>query len=224
MRKKEIILRNVPLNVSSNKVLFISGIGTNIGKTYGTAALANALKKAGHNVITQKMIQTGCRDISDDIQMHRKLMQMPLLDIDKDGTTCPIILSYPSSPHLAAEIDDTTIHLDLVTQATKKLLTIYDMVLLEGAGGLMVPIQSNNNPLGGYLTIDYIQENKYPVILVTNGCLGSLNHTLLSIEACRSRNIEIAMILYNSYPRQDDIISDSTLEYLLRLKIPTVEF
>lgn len=224
MGKKEFILRNIPLNLSSNKVLFISGIGTDIGKTYATAALGNALRKAGHNIITQKMIQTGCKGISDDIQMHRKLMQTPLLDIDKEGTTCPIILSYPSSPHLAAEIDDTTIHLELVTEATKKLLALYDIVLLEGAGGLMVPIYTCNNPLGGYLAIDYIQENKYPVILVTNGCLGSLNHTLLSIEACRNRNIEIAMILYNSYPRQDDIIADSTLEYLLKLEIPIVEF
>lgn len=223
MHPQKLILKNIPLNLTSNKVLFISGIDTNIGKTYATAALANALIKAGRTTITQKMIQTGCKGISEDIQKHRTLMRMPLLDIDMDGTTCPINLTYPSSPHLAAEIDGTTINLDIVTEATKKLTQLYNIVLLEGAGGLMVPIKTDDSPLGSFLTIDYIKQNRYPVVLVTSGRLGSINHTLLSIEACRHRKIKIAMIIYNKYPKEDDIIADNTLEYLLRLKIPVVE-
>lgn len=205
------------------EVLFISGIDTNVGKTYATAALANTLAAKGYKVITQKFIQTGCRDVSEDIQKHRELMEMPMLKEDKEHLTCPVILSYPSSPHLASQIDNTPINLESISTATGKLLQKYDVVLLEGAGGLMVPVTADKNmKLGGYLTIDYIQEKQYPLILVTSGKLGSLNHTLLSIEACRNREIEIRAIIYNLYPNEDRIITESSLEYLNGTGIPVI--
>lgn len=213
------IIKNIPQHIADNKVLFISGIDTNVGKTYATAALANTLIKAGYKTITQKMIQTGCTISSEDIEKHRELMEMPLLDIDKDGTTCPIILSYPASPHLAAQIDNTSINTSIINEATKKLSSNYDIVLIGGAGGLMVPINTGSYPLGGYLTIDYIKANNYPVVLVTSGNLGSLNHTLLSIDACLRRDIKIELIIYNMYPNTDSTITQSTLEYITNLGI-----
>lgn len=205
----------------SKEVLFVSGIDTNVGKTYATAALANTLLQNGYNVITQKLIQTGCIGSSEDIEKHREIMGIPMQEVDKKGLTCPLILSYPASPHLAAEIDKKEIDIDKATDATGKLLESYDVVLLEGAGGLMVPISSDSNmELGGYLTIDYIQDHNYPLILVTSGKLGSLNHTLLSIEACMRRKIEIRAIIYNLYPDSDRIITESSLEYLKNLGIP----
>ncbi|MEG0891560.1 MAG: dethiobiotin synthase [Bacteroidales bacterium] len=214
------ILKNISLNIAKNKVLFISGIDTNVGKTYATAALANTLTKGGYKAITQKMVQTGCIGYSEDIEKHRELMSLPILDIDKDGTTCPIILSYPASPHLAAEIDSAKIDTAIIDKATQKLTSSYDIVLLEGAGGLMVPIYTNSNPLGGYLTIDYIKEHNYPIVLVTSGKLGSLNHTLLSIEACSNRGIKIELIIYNMYPNSDAVITKGSLDYLNTLNIP----
>ena len=192
----------------NNKVLFISGIGTNVGKSYATGWLATKLAANGLNVITQKMIQTGNKDFSEDIDVHRKIMQMPYTDVDNDHTTAPVILSYPASPHLAAIIDKRDINLNKITTSTKRLGSKYDIVLLEGAGGLMVPIKDQ------YLTIDYIKENDYPVVLVVNGILGSINHAILSFEVLKSRNIPLKYVIYNSYFDEDAIIVEDTKKYL----------
>ena len=196
--------------MNKEKVWFVTGIDTNIGKTYATAYLAKGLASENHSVITQKMIQTGCDKVSEDIEMHRKLLGMDFLEEDKNGLTCPYILSYPCSPHMAAERDNVDIDVDRITKATEQLAEKYEYVLLEGAGGLMVPITHD------MLTIDYIKQQGYPVVLVTNGKLGSLNHTLLSIYACQQYGIEIKKIVYNLYPRYDEEIEQNKLEYLRR--------
>lgn len=190
------------------KVLFISGIDTNVGKTYATGILARQLAAEGHTVITQKMIQTGCTEISEDIEMHRQLMGIPFTEEDKAGLTCPYIFTYPCSPHMAAERDGRRIDLSVITRATQELQKHYEYVLLEGAGGLMVPNDFHS------LAIDYIREQNYPLILVTSGKLGSINHTLLSLYACRQQGIQVDSVIYNLYPHTDQLIEDNTLEYL----------
>lgn len=137
------------------KIIFVSGIGTNVGKSYATGWLANHLIAKGEKVITMKMIQTGNIGYSEDIEIHRKVMHLPLLPIDTDFTTAPIIMTYPASPHLAARIDKREIDLSLIDKSTNKLFADYDTILMEGAGGIMVPITEN------YLTIDYIHEKSY---------------------------------------------------------------
>lgn len=189
-------------------VYFISGIDTNIGKTYGTAFLAKYLMKEGQKVITQKMVQTGCVDKSEDIEMHRKLLGQPELPEDREGLTCPYIFTFPCSPHLAAEIDNRFIDCRFIDQCTERLLEKgYDTVLMEGAGGLMVPIHRD------YLAIDFISDRKYPLVLVTGGRLGSINHTLMSLELCRLRGIEVAFVIYNDFLEEDHKISQDTLKY-----------
>ena len=101
------------------------------------------------------------------------------------GLQCPKIFSYPCSPHLAARIDNRPIDFDKIENATQELARRYDTVLVEGAGGLMVPLT------GEYLTIDYIADKNYPLIFVTSGKLGSINHTLLSLEAIGHRGITL---------------------------------
>ena len=91
------------------KTIFVSGIDTDAGKTYCTAWLANKLRAEGRSVITQKFIQTGCTGISEDILKHREIMGIEPQEVDKDGTTCPYVMTYPASPHLAAEIDHVVI-------------------------------------------------------------------------------------------------------------------
>lgn len=81
------------------KVFFISGTDTGIGKTVATAALARKLAEAGENPVTQKLVQTGCGGVSEDIIAHRKIMGSGLLPEDLDFTTCPYVLKYPASPH-----------------------------------------------------------------------------------------------------------------------------
>lgn len=192
------------------EVIFISGIDTNIGKTYATALLQRRLEAEGRRVITQKFIQTGNEGSSEDIECHRRLLERGLTPADEAGLTAPIIFTYPASPHLAARLDRRTIDLALVDEATQRLGEEYgyDTVLLEGAGGLMVPITEE------YLTIDYIADRGYPLALVTSGRLGSINHTLLSLEACRSRGIELRYLVYNRYPVLDPLIEEDTLDFL----------
>ena len=192
------------------KVLFITGIDTNIGKTFATGLIACSLTGQGKRVITQKMIQTGCTDISEDIEMHRKIQGIPFTEEDESGLTCPYIFTYPCSPHMAAEKDGRTIDLAIIAEATRKLQEQYEYVLLEGAGGLMVPNDLHS------LTIDYVKEQGYPIILVTSGKLGSINHTLLSLYACKQYGVPVRAVAYNLYPPTDELITANTLEYLTR--------
>ena len=130
---------------------------------------------------------------------------------DREGLTMPEIFSYPCSPHLAARIDNRPIDFGKIERATQELARRYDVVLVEGAGGLMVPLTED------YLTIDYIAEKQYPLIFVTSGKLGSINHTLLSFEAIRSRGIQLDTVLYNLYPTvKDTTIQEDTMQYIHR--------
>lgn len=191
-------------------IIFISGIDTDAGKTYATAWLANRLIEKGKRVITQKFIQTGNEGYSEDIIKHRELMNTELFPEDKDFTTSPVIFSYPASAQLAARIDGKEIDLETIRRSTSLLASRYDTVLIEGAGGLMVPITDS------YFTIDYIADENLPIALVTNGILGSINHTILSLEAIKNRGIKLRYLLYNSYFDKDKIIADDTKGFISR--------
>ena len=205
-----------------DNVYFVSGIDTNIGKSYATGYLAMKWNKQGIRTITQKFIQTGNTDISEDIELHRRLMGTGLLPEDKSGLTMPEIFTYPCSPHLAMEIDRRSIDFDKIERATAVLSERYDAVLLEGAGGLMVPLTRE------LLTIDYVARKNYPLIFVTSGRLGSINHTLLSLEAISKRGIRLHTVAYNLFPEEDDdLIRRDTEDYirtLLEKEYPETKF
>ncbi|GAF57757.1 dethiobiotin synthetase [Psychrobacter sp. JCM 18902] len=201
-------------------VLFISGIDTDIGKTYATGMIAKALMQQGINVITQKLVQTGVAinpdsgemGIADDIIIHRQLMNLPLQPCDLNFTTCPYRYEKPASPHLSAALANATLNPEIITKSTQQLQQSYDVVLLEGAGGLLVPITEQ------LLTLDYIAEQGYPVVLVTSGRLGSINHTLLSLEAIKVRWLSVHSVIYNHIhdnAAQTDVeIANSTIDFL----------
>lgn len=200
-------------------VLFISGIDTDIGKTYATGLLAKALMQQGVGVITQKLVQTGISKqadgelgIADDILSHRQLMGMPLQPCDLDFTTCPYRYEKPASPHLSAALANRPLNINVITDATNALQADYEVVLLEGAGGLLVPINEQ------LLTLDYIAKQGYPIVLVTSGRLGSINHTLLSLEAIKSRGLMIHSVIYNHVhddaEQTDAEIANSTIDFL----------
>ena len=210
-------------------VYFISGIDTDAGKSIVTGVIARTLLQKGVHVITQKFIQTGCVGISEDILKHREIMGIPPQEVDKDGTTCPYVMTYPASPHLAAEIDRVEIDVERIHRSTEKLDAAYDVVLLEGAGGLYVPVSRQ------YLTIDYIQEYKHPLILVSSSKLGSINHTLMSLEVCRLRGIEVAYVVYNDFPNDSEWIKNDSITIIRQyldeyfpdcrlLELPVVEW
>lgn len=191
------------------KIYFVSGIDTDAGKTYCTAWLAKQLNGKGIRTITQKFIQTGNSGRSEDIELHRSIMGCGMLPEDRDFTTAPEIFSYPASPLLASKIDKRPVDFEKINNATKRLADKYDVVLVEGAGGLMVPLTEN------MLTIDFIAQSGYPLVFVTSGRLGSVNHTLLGLEAVAARKINLYMVMYNLYPANPDTtISDDTRCYL----------
>lgn len=92
----------------------------------------------------------------------------------------------------------------------KSLASRYDVVLIEGAGGLMVPLADD------YFAIDYVRQHNLPLMLVTNSVLGSINHTVLSLEAIKSRGINLRGVIYNTYFDNDRIIAEDTLGFIQR--------
>lgn len=195
---------------------FVSGIDTDAGKSYATGVLARMLQTRGMRTITQKFVQTGNTGSSEDIELHRRLMEIPMQPEDTDRTTCPIIYRFPASPHLSAALEGTAVDTAVIAAATQKLRQTYDIVLVEGAGGLLVPLKPFDpaHEPHEYLTADYVAEHRLPLLFVTSARLGSLNHTLLSFEACRSRGIEIAAVLWKLYPAGDPVIAADTRRYI----------
>ncbi|ENU08192.1 dethiobiotin synthase [Acinetobacter calcoaceticus] len=206
----------------SGQIYFVSGIDTEIGKTYATGFLAKLWTEQGKKVITQKLIQTGNADISEDIEKHREIMGQGWFQEDHDKLTMPEIFSYPASPHLATRLDNREIDFQKIENATQTLAKRFDIVLLEGAGGLMVPLTTS------LLTIDYVAQHQFPVILVTSGRLGSINHTLLSLEALKSRGLKLQALVYNLKDEsKDPLISQDTSNYLkdyLAIYFPEAEW
>lgn len=189
---------------------FVSGIHTDAGKSYCTGWFAKELMNQGQKVITQKFVQTGNVGMSEDIEVHRRLMGTGLLPEDLDHTTAPLIFTHPCSPQLAARLDNREIDLGVIDRATATLESRYDTVLIEGAGGLMVPLTDD------FLTIDYIASRKLPLIMVVNASLGSINHAVLSFEAIKNRGIEMPVVLFNHHFDYDPLITDDTYNYIRR--------
>ncbi len=200
---------------------FITGIGTDVGKSWATGWLAKRLMKEGKNVITQKFIQTGNVGCSEDIEVHRQIMGIGMTEEDHEMITAPEIFSYPCSPDLASKIDNRAIDFGKIERATEVLESRYDVVLIEGAGGIMVPLE------GEYLTIDYIRDHHLPTIVVTNGQLGSINHTLLTLYAIKQYGIDLSEVVYNHHFDKDPTICADTIAYLQRYltrHFPTTKF
>jgi len=187
-------------------VTVISGIDTGTGKTVATGLLARALLDHGASVITQKIVQTGCPGrIAEDIIEHRRIMGCELSEEDLQGLTSPCVFAYPASPHLAARLENRPVDVMAIRRSTFMLQQRYRTVLLEGAGGLLVPLSPD------LLLADYIRDAGYPLLLVTSSRLGSINHTLLAVEACLKRGIPLRGIVFNRFQEADRIIADDAI-------------
>ncbi len=201
-------------------VYFVSGIDTDIGKTVAVGMMARYLHRRGKRVITVKLIQTGNVGFSEDLDRHRALMGVGRFPEDEAGLTAPAIFSFPASPHFAAAREHRTVDLDAIRTAVEKVSANYDIVLLEGAGGLAVPLTED------LLTVDFAAERRYPLILVTSGRLGSLNHTIMSIEMATRRGMKLAGVVYNWCAGADpEISADSRrmiLKYLNKYQQPEI--
>lgn len=183
----------------------IGGIDTDVGKSYVTGLLARYLLQQGQNVTTLKLVQTGCRETSDDIRLHRQLMEQGETDFDRNGTTCPYVFPYPASPCLSAKMVGKVIEAEVLDQAMVTLQSHYQWLLVEGAGGLLVPLNDH------LLLLDYLAAKGLPLVLVCSPRLGSINHIRLSLEAIQSRRIPLLGLVYNLYGDHPKEIVQDTL-------------
>lgn len=159
------------------KRLFVSGIGTDIGKTIVSAVLTEAL-----HADYWKPIQAGGINCTDSMTVQ-SLISNPYSKIHPET----YLLQTPASPHYAAELENIDISLDKIQLPN----TYNNCIVIEGAGGLLVPLNHNT------LIIDLIEQLNAEVVLVVKNYLGSINHTLLSVEALKQRNIPIVGIVFN---------------------------
>lgn len=176
-----------------NQAFFVSGIGTDVGKTIVSSVLCELLF-ANY----WKPVQSGELDNTDSMKVNR-LVSFETFKYFPEKFR----LTQPLSPHVSAKLDGVRINASdfIFPKFTRNLI-------VEGAGGLMVPINED-----GLLYCDLAAEWKLPTILISRHYLGSINHTLMSIETLRSRNIPILGIIYvgNELPMTEDIIFTKTL-------------
>lgn len=158
------------------KQLIVAGIGTEIGKTVASAVLVEALRAD-----YWKPVQSGALEDSDT-ETVRRLVRNAQSQFHPEAYR----LTQPLSPHAAAELDGVRIDLAQLT-----LPPTDNTLIIELAGGLMVPLNDRD------LNIDWVQRLGLPVVLVSRNYLGSINHTLLSMAVCRSRNVPVLGILFN---------------------------
>lgn len=179
--------------------IFITGIGTDVGKTIASSIVVEALEAD-----YWKPVQAGDLDNSDSHKIQRYIANSKTEIHDNSYK-----LNTPASPHLAAEIDGITIDLKQIKEPKTK-----NHLVIEGAGGVLVPLNNTDS------IIDLIQKD-YKVIVVSRHYLGSINHTLLTIEALKNRNISVAGIIFSgdeNKASEEIILSKTTAKFIGRIE------
>lgn len=193
--------------------IFIAGTDTGVGKTILSGCLAKYLSRKGKKVITQKWIQTGSDSIfSSDIKVHLELMGLRFKDIEKySAHLLPYAFKIPASAHLAARLENKRINPDKIKKSLAFLSGEFDFVLVEGLGGALVPFSEKD------LVIDLVRELDIPVLIVARNQLGSINHTLLTIEALTARKIKILGLVFNNTAGERRVILEDNPRIIKKL-------
>lgn len=190
---------------------FVCGTDTGVGKTVVTGLLAKTFLDQGYSVITQKWVQTGSKGFPQDISTHLKLMGKKksyvngLLDL-----VCPYVFKYPASPHLAAKLEGKKVEVRKIKSAYRKLCGMFDIVIVEGVGGALVPLNEK------ILLLDVVKELKMPVILVVGNKLGAINHALLTAEAIKKRGLQIAAVVFSEIDKSDKKIAKDNVRIIMK--------
>jgi dethiobiotin synthetase len=163
---------------------FLTGTDTNVGKTYIAQRLVKALRNAGRPGVGFKPICCGSRDDAEALH-EASGGAVTLNDVN------PVWLRPPAAPYTAAMIENRMIDLALIHETFARLRAAHDSIIVEGVGGWRVPITRD------YFVSDLAADFGLPVMVVVANRLGALNHTLLTVEAIRSRGLECAGIILN---------------------------
>ncbi len=204
--------------------LFITGTNTDIGKTTVTAALAGAFRRLNIRVGVCKAIASGCpkhpdrgNDVEftdDDLLSPDAALAATMAGLDPCDQAIlkvisPIRYAAPVSPHVAAQIEDRQPDWRRLAAAINYWRANCDFLLVEGAGGWLVPLNSRL-----FTIADLAQILALPVVIVTGAYLGTLNHTALTVESIRARHIPVAGLVANRVSIERDISIQSSLDEL----------
>ncbi|HEX6387933.1 MAG TPA: dethiobiotin synthase [Solirubrobacteraceae bacterium] len=183
--------------------LFVTGTDTGVGKTYLAAAICAALRADGVRVGAFKPVVTGLDDAGpSDTQ---------LLAAAAGTATVPHEFGPPVSPHLAAALAGTPLQPDALVAAARAAAAACDVLVVEGVGGLLVPLTDT------YLVRDFAVALGYPLVVAARPGLGTINHTLLTVEAARTAGLPVRAVVLTPYPEQPSVMEQSNRETIAAL-------
>jgi dethiobiotin synthetase len=168
--------------------LFVTGTDTGVGKTEVAVALVAGLRARGLDVGAMKPAQSG---IEDGLPSDADRLRAAAGGGDPPGLVCPYALRAPLAPAVAARLEGVSISLDHVLACARELAARHQALVVEGAGGLLVPLTE------GHTYADLAVALGLPVLVVARAGLGTVNHTALTVEALRARRLEVAGVVLN---------------------------
>ena len=174
---------------------FISATDTNVGKSVITLSMALQAAALGKKVAIYKPIESG-----QEGQLDSNFFKQYFSDVYVDYS-----FKDPVAPYIAAGLAGVSVDVNVIMQRVLTLQQSYDVVLIEGAGGLMVPIAEN------VLVVDLIVKLNCPVILIAKNALGTINHTLLSCHLLQKLDIKLLGVIFNQLSANADLASFSNL-------------
>jgi dethiobiotin synthetase len=210
--------KNQPKNKKNLRGVFVTGTDTGIGKTTIACGLAWILRKKGINVGIMKPFATGDKLYSRKFKSKDTAMLAEAANIcDADNLLNPSFFPIAASPLMASDILKASIRKDEVLNSFDTLQTKYDFTIVEGIGGIMVPI-TRNQMLGHFAKMMGL-----PLIIVSQSRVGSINHILLTIKAAKDFGLELYGIIFNKMPKNASLVEKKTPEYVHHLtNIPII--
>jgi dethiobiotin synthetase len=190
--------------------LFVTGTGTEVGKTVVASAIARELAEAGERVAVFKPAVSGLGEAEPGGADH-EVLRMASGSKQADEEIAPHRYAPPVSPHLAAEMAGTAIEPATLVAAARSAAEGADFLVAEGVGGLMVPLTL------GYLVRDFARELALPLIVAAPPGLGTINHTLLTLEAARAVGLEARAVVLTPWPARPERMHESNREAIARL-------
>lgn len=179
--------------------IFVTGTDTDIGKTFITAGLAATMQSLGYSTCVYKPVQSGAIEKKGFVQSP-DLAYVSNID-PYIKTYSSYLLKEPTSPMIAAELENIIIDKNVIKKDYETLSKSYDCKIVEGAGGLMVPVAPN------FLILDMIKMLNLPIIIVIRPDLGTVNHTLLTINQAKASGINVRGVIINNFPENTKDIS-----------------
>ena len=176
------------------KGIFVVGTDTGVGKTVVAAGLALALRERGIRVGVMKPVATGCVGSSNRLVSHDAVFLFEAAQNEYASLTSPVRYRNPVAPSVAEVYESLKVEIKSIIKAYQQLTKIYDYVIVEGIGGLLVPIQKK------YYVANLIRDIGLPVLIVSPIGLGAINHTLLTVDSALIRGLLIKGIIFNRAP------------------------